>query len=220
MQLQECFATPLWIYDNCDINNTVIETYVEEWKQKESEHRDANQYRPNPTGLKWRSWYLNSEDFLNCSELKKLVTLGYGHAQECFKTFGPNPDVTLEYSNSWINIIERGEYVGPHIHPTSCLLATYYVKAKPRCGNIIFMNPNPAIIWNFPSAAYNKRTPYTDQLVSVDAKESRMVFAPAHAQHYVEPSESDEDRISVILNFSFKKKNPYLTNDRNYKNFK
>lgn len=216
MELTELFPTPIWSGELGDIDNSLIEKYCLELYTRSPDRRDANGYRKNPTGLKWRSWYLVKQEYDECPELVKLVNEISKNANECFAKFNPNPSVQLVFSNSWINIIGPGEYVAPHIHPTSCLLATYYVKTPPRSGNIIFMNPNPAIVWNYPSGSYGTRNNYTDQMRSIEVTEKKFVIAPAHAQHYVEPNDSDENRISIIFNFVIRDKNPFLSNDRNY----
>jgi uncharacterized protein (TIGR02466 family) len=216
MELMELFPTPIWVGKLDNIDNTLIENFCLDLYNKNPDRRDNNGYRKDPTGLKWRSWYLIKTEYDACPELYKLVNSIETYANECFQKFNPNKTTSLRFSNSWINISGPGQYVAPHIHPTSCLLATYYIKTPARCGNIIFMNPNPAITWNYPSGSYRVRNNYTDQLRSIDVGVGKFVLAPAHAQHYVEPNDSDENRISIVLNFVIRDTNPLLSNDRNY----
>lgn len=216
MELIELFATPVWVGELDNIDNKKLEDYCNLLRQRNPEKRDANKYRKNPTGLKWRSWYLVKEEYDECQELYNLTNSISYNVNECFKTFNPNKTVNLVLSNSWINIISPGEYVAPHVHPASCLLVTYYVKTPNRCGNIVFINSNYTITWNYPTGLYAERSKYTDQMRSIEVSAGGYVIAPAHAQHYVEPNDSDEDRISIVLNYTIKDSNPYLTNDRNY----
>lgn len=215
MKLQECFPTPLWTDSLDQINNDQIKTFAYDLKSVFSEKRDANRYRKNPTALKWRSYYLIKQELEKCEELIKVINQTESRVKQCFQDFSPNKTVSIRFENCWFNINSYGTYTGPHVHPSSCIIATYYVSAPDGCGNIIFMNPNQSIYWNFPSGAYSERTRYTDGLISVPVKSCGLVIAPAHFQHYVEPSESMEDRISFTMNFVMCNQN-YHPNDRNF----
>ena len=178
--------------------------------------RDANQYRPNPTALKWRSFYLTQQEINSCKDIGKVIEETEVRIKTCFPVFGPNKNVDIRFDNCWFNLNEYGTYTGPHVHPASSLIATYYVAAPNGCGNIIFMNPNDSIYWNFPAGAFSQRTEYTNGLISIPAVDGKLVIAPAHFQHYVEPSQSEELRISFTMNFVMCNPNP-RPNDRNFK---
>lgn len=212
----EIFPTPIWIGDIDSIDNQTLIDYSYKLQKRHPEKRDANGYRQNPTGLKWRSWYLEDLEFSECTELKKLFDIVNQKAELAFKQFNPNKTVKLVYNNSWINIHNPGNYIAPHVHPSSCILVTYYPKVPPNSGNIVFLNPNNVITWNFPSGVYSNRNSYTDFQKSIPVVPGKFIIAPAHAQHFVEPNDSDDDRICVVFNYTIKDSNPYLSNDRNF----
>lgn len=178
--------------------------------------RDANKYRPDPTGLKWRSFYLTEDEITTCQDIQKVISETTDRVNECFKHFGPNKSVGIRFDNCWFNLNDYGTYTGPHVHPASSMIATYYVSAPEHCGNIVFMNPNESIYWNFPAGAYSERTRFTDGLMSVPVKDGKLVIAPAHFQHYVEPSGSDELRISFTMNFVMCNTTNLRPNDRKF----
>jgi uncharacterized protein (TIGR02466 family) len=215
MQLLECFPTPIWIKDDIQVDDNSILDFALSLQKESPDRRDANQYRESPTGLKWRSVYLDEKEIV-LPALQKVIQITTEMAKQAFNTFNPHKSVSLHFYNCWFNLNDPGTYTGPHVHPSSSMLATYYIKAPPRCGNIVFMNPNQSVYWNFPSGAFSPRTSYTDGLKSIEAKQSRLIVAPAHLQHYVEPNDSGELRVSLTLNYIMKNKVTVGPNDRNF----
>jgi uncharacterized protein (TIGR02466 family) len=102
----------------------------------------------------------------------------------------------------WLNIAPPGEYQEFHTHQGSHFSLVYYLKVKPNCGQIAFkgiiettnMYPPPFDVSNSLNIGVFK----------IEPKESRMLIFPSHLQHMVEKNKSDEDRISIAMNYSFK----------------
>jgi|APGre2960657373_1045057.scaffolds.fasta_scaffold86731_2 uncharacterized protein (TIGR02466 family) len=102
--------------------------------------------------------------------------------------------------DSWLNLAPPKEYQEYHMHAKSHFSVVYYVKTPKDCGNLSFrsseantdMFPLPASV----SVPANYKTcTYTPQ-------ESMLVIFRSNLLHMVEKNKSDEDRISISINFN------------------
>lgn len=214
--LIECFSTPIWVDKLSDINTDNIANLAYSLQGESPEKREVSYFRNSPTGLKWRSYYLTKQEIDSCADLKKVLNHAVGLANEAFKKFNPLPSVGIELDNAWFNISKRGQYIAPHIHPSHILFSTYYVKAPKNSGNLVLMNPNDSIYWTFPSGAYMPRNDYTNVNKTIEIEESLMFMGPSYIQHYVEPNDTDDDRISLAINFRMNNRNNVGPNHRNF----
>jgi len=216
MQQLECFVTPYWVGELSDINNDNIANLAYKLRDASPEKREVSYYRKSPTGLKWRSYYLTNSEIDSCPDLKKVISYTLETAKRNLSQFNPVASVSVAIDAVWFNISGRGEYIAPHIHPGHVLFSTYYPKAPKNCGNLVLMNPNDSVYWTFPPGGYMPRSTFTDVNKTIEVTESLLFMGPGYIQHYVEPNESDEDRISVAINFRTVNSNNVGPNDRNF----
>lgn len=108
----------------------------------------------------------------------------------------------LECIDTWFNIAEYGNYQEYHIHPKSDFSIVYYVKTEESCGNIIFQNKD-SLTDMFPLD--------TDELTYASYKtcfytprDSLILIFRSNLPHMVEKNLSNNDRISIAMNFKFK----------------
>ena len=90
----------------------------------------------------------------------------------------------------WFIMNARGNYNEAHSHGNTSLTAVFYVAAPENCGDLVLMRTDGGL--------YNgviRKTTHT-----VTPKAGRLVLFPAHLVHYVQPSETDEERISMAFN--------------------
>lgn len=109
----------------------------------------------------------------------------------------------FKLANMWININEKNSYNVAHCHPVSLLSGVLWVKTPDNCGELKFSSPNLFSESELLSNAIlevKREKNYTTE-VSFNPSAGKMLLFPAHLQHYVEPNESDEDRISIAFNF-------------------
>jgi uncharacterized protein (TIGR02466 family) len=100
--------------------------------------------------------------------------------------------------SAWFNINQKGAFNQKHTHPYSFFSGIYYVKTPAKCGNLILEDPRPVEIHNpFPDSKY--------PCISIEPIAGRLYVFPAYLQHSVEPNESDENRISIAFNSTYKK---------------
>jgi hypothetical protein len=98
-----------------------------------------------------------------------------------------------EHHFGWINVREPGEKLEVHGHTESAIAATYYIKAKPNCGDIVLYDTGNTIdfdrvtLSNTPNVVERRITPVEGQLV----------FFPNYVLHGVEENKSNDLRISL-----------------------
>jgi uncharacterized protein (TIGR02466 family) len=107
----------------------------------------------------------------------------------------------LECIDFWFNVAAPGSYQEYHIHAKSHFSLIYYVKTKPKCGNIVFQSSESLVdmfplLPEEPSYASYKTCFYTP----VD---SMLLIFRSNLLHMVEKNLSNEDRISIAMNFTF-----------------
>ena len=102
---------------------------------------------------------------------------------------------------SWINVNRKGNYNKRHIHVspnnTAFLCGVFYVKVPKNSGVIRFYDPRGPVLNEFACEKY-----YYGDVESywIIPEDNMILFFPPWLEHDVEPSESDEERISIGFN--------------------
>jgi uncharacterized protein (TIGR02466 family) len=107
-------------------------------------------------------------------------------------------DRKVDNASYWFNINKKGSYNVHHAHPGATFSAVWYLTAPNNCGSIQFHRPDREVCdWLEPqhNNPYNFYTWFEEPAVG------KMLFFPSYLVHSVEESHSDEDRISVAINF-------------------
>ena len=93
----------------------------------------------------------------------------------------------------WVNVNKRGDWNIIHQHGQYDLSGTYYVKVPKDSGRLVFRDPRPAAIGNkfFVNRFDN------GEFKNVNVMEGMLGIWPAYLDHFVEPSDTDEERISI-----------------------
>ena len=93
----------------------------------------------------------------------------------------------------WVNVNKKGDWNTIHQHGQYHLSGTYYVKVPKDSGRIVFRDPRPAAIANtFTNNRFDK-----GEFKNVNIVEGLLMIWPAYLDHFVEPSQTDEERISI-----------------------
>jgi len=100
---------------------------------------------------------------------------------------------TCEHFMGWVNVREPGERLEVHGHTESAIAATYYIQAKPNCGDLVVFDTGQAIDWDTGHLSdkpnvIERRYP---------AVEGRLIFFPSYVLHGVDENRSDALRISL-----------------------
>lgn len=100
---------------------------------------------------------------------------------------------------SWANISGPGNFNMPHVHGGSFWSCVYYVKAGEGSGAITLHDPRmPMLRMHAPGVQFTGAGP--ELRYDIKPKPGTMILFPAWLWHSVEPSEGDEDRISIAMN--------------------
>jgi uncharacterized protein (TIGR02466 family) len=98
-----------------------------------------------------------------------------------------------EHFMGWVNVREPGEKLEVHGHTESAIAATYYIKAKEGCGDLVLFDSSHSIDWlnislsSTPNMRERRYKPV----------EGRLIFFPSYVLHGVEENKSDDLRISL-----------------------
>ena len=93
----------------------------------------------------------------------------------------------------WVNVNKKGDWNTIHQHGQYTLAGTYYVKVPEDSGRIVFRDPRPAAIGNkFMVDRFDK-----GEFFNIKPLEGTLIIWPSYLDHFVEPSNSDEERISI-----------------------
>ena len=93
----------------------------------------------------------------------------------------------------WINVNKKNDWNAIHLHGQYNLSGTYYVKVPKDSGQIVFRDPRPAAMTNnFMVNRFDK-----GEFRKIKPIEGLLILFPSYLEHFVEPSNADEDRISI-----------------------
>lgn len=98
-----------------------------------------------------------------------------------------------EHFMGWVNVREPGERLEVHGHTESAIAATYYIKAKEGCGDLVLFDSAHSIDWE------NNRLSGSPFMRERRYKpvEGRLIFFPSYVLHGVDENKSDDLRISL-----------------------
>ena len=101
----------------------------------------------------------------------------------------------FHFGHWWININRQGDFNQLHSHPISDISVVYYLSSSKSA--IVFQHPSYHSRW-----LYNQATG-SNHFEKIMAKEGDMIVFPADLQHYVEPNQTEDPRISIAINLNF-----------------
>jgi uncharacterized protein (TIGR02466 family) len=97
---------------------------------------------------------------------------------------------------SWINLHDRGGFNFLHVHEGSLLSGSFYLQVPQGSGKFVFRDPRPGVVHGYVKGAVANG--YSDVHLAPDA--GLLVLFPCWMEHFVEPHNSDEPRITIAFN--------------------
>jgi uncharacterized protein (TIGR02466 family) len=97
---------------------------------------------------------------------------------------------------SWINMHDRGGFNFLHMHEGSLLSGSFYISVPSGSGQFVFRDPRPGVI----SGSIKGGVPNGHADVHLTPSAGLLVLFPCWMEHYVEPHDSDEPRITLAFN--------------------
>ena len=110
-------------------------------------------------------------------------------------------DFNLRHGNYWVNINYQHGYNNVHTHPGCWYSGVAYISVPEETrgsGVLQFLSGQGKHFSNFIHATARTRDNFT-----IEPQEGDVLLFPSAMQHYVEPLETDYDRISIAFNNSF-----------------
>ena len=109
----------------------------------------------------------------------------------------------LEY---WYNINYHCSFNMAHTHIRSSnniMTGVFYVKVPENSGNIIFQTADKLRQVSYDSNVKSYK-PYTSSKFIQIPKENTLLFFPSSLEHFVEPNNNTQERISISFNYGYK----------------
>ena len=142
-------------------------------------------------------------DLLSEPELENLRKIideeVYNFAKSLQIDFGKHG---LKRINSWGNLQKKGNYIKEHRHNNTQFSGVFYLQTPENSGDIIFTTRNATWInsyWEPSLTGYDDLNSFEKRF---RPQQCGIFLFPAHLDHYVTPSHSEEERYSISFNYN------------------
>lgn len=103
---------------------------------------------------------------------------------------------TVCITGSWVNFNEnRQTIISPHNHE-DIFTGVFYLNAPEKSGKLCLINPSINSLWEGKKLSEEKDK-FTSEILKVEPKEGMILLWPSYVNHYVEPNNHDDVRISI-----------------------
>ena len=107
----------------------------------------------------------------------------------------------IQCTSSWVNVSSPGNFQEYHVHTNSHFSAVYYAKIPNNSGKIVFRaHDHAGDMFPLPFNLNTEKEP-AYRTYFLEPKESELMIFRSNLQHMVQKNNSNEDRISIALNF-------------------
>ena len=166
--------------------------YLDRWVTDELAMRAA---APEAAGRTVRQGW-NTVD-MAVLEQPGFAALRYAIRAACASALGEMGQGEREfYLQSWINLHDRGGFNFLHMHEGSLLSGSFYLQVPPGSGQFVFRDPRPGVLHGFVKGG----VPNGHADIHLTPSAGLLVLFPCWMEHYVEPHDSDEPRITIAFN--------------------
>jgi uncharacterized protein (TIGR02466 family) len=181
------FATPIWKIDT-NLDCEPIKTVVYKLKNKfETNHLT------NVGG--WQSPTFPRKDTPKSLDL--LFTYLDSAVRTCLDSIAiPNK---VHMHSFWLNINNKTNFNKIHNHRGALMSGVFYIQTPKNCGNISFERWDDSQYY-LPEDL-ETRNIFTGSAINIEAEKGRLILFPSWLLHQVEPSQTEEDRISMSFNY-------------------
>jgi len=111
----------------------------------------------------------------------------------------------VKLNNFWFNVNHRGNYNNIHNHQYGIISGVLYIQIpNGDCGGITFKRKDDELQYYLPPHTPEKEyNILTSSQFTIQPKEGNLILFPSWLQHRVEPSHSDNARVSMSFNYGF-----------------
>ncbi|MGB0580458.1 MAG: TIGR02466 family protein [Limisphaerales bacterium] len=111
-------------------------------------------------------------------------------------------DRPLVMTDCWVNVMPQDTVHGLHLHPTSTISGTYYVKTPKGCSSIKFEDPRLANMMAAPPRKPDARRE-NQQFIEYPAEAGNVVLFESWLRHEVASNPSKSERVSISFNYNW-----------------
>ena len=183
----DLFATRIW-----QTHLDALEPHRQRWVQEVLAMRAAN---PTPAGRTVRQGW-------NTDDMTVLERPGFALLREAIRAACSTALREMGqgerafYLQSWINLHDRGGFNFLHLHEGSLLSGSFYLQVPPGSGQFVFRDPRPGVLHGLVKGG----VPNGHADVHLTPSNGLLVLFPCWMEHYVEPHDNDEPRITLAFN--------------------
>jgi uncharacterized protein (TIGR02466 family) len=187
LRSHDLFPTRIW-----QLQLDALAPRFEQWVKDVLALRAAN---PEPAGRTVRQGW-NSAD-MSVLERPAFAPLRAAIRAACASALSEMGQREREfYLQSWINLHDRGGFNFLHLHEGSLLSGSFYLNVPAGSGQFVFRDPRPGVI----HGSVKGGLPNGHADVHLTPSTGLLVLFPCWLEHYVEPHENDEPRITIAFN--------------------
>ena len=137
---------------------------------------------------------------LNLYPLKQLIDAVENKCNDIHLKIGLKSNFFQKITEAWVNIDHNINITSPHCHPGRVFSAVYYCQADETSSDLIFTNPNKSLCHNFHPTLVNNFNDFTSHNYRIKPKTGMLLIFPSSLEHYVIPTFSEKERISIAMN--------------------
>jgi uncharacterized protein (TIGR02466 family) len=183
----DLFPTRIW-----QTHLDALEPHMERWVQDVLAMRAAH---PAPAGRTVRQGW-NTDD-MTVLEQAAFAPLREAIRAACTSALSEMGQGERAFHlQSWVNLHDRGGFNFLHLHEGSLLSGSFYLQVPPGSGQFVFRDPRPGVIHGFIKGG----VPNGHADVHLTPSDGLLVLFPCWMEHYVEPHDNDEPRITIAFN--------------------
>ena len=108
----------------------------------------------------------------------------------------------LVMTDCWVNVMGTGTVHSMHLHPSSFISGTYYVKTPRGCSSLKFEDPRLACFMAAPPRRPDPR-PANRTFVSYPAEAGRITLFESWLRHEVGANRTESERVSISFNYNW-----------------
>jgi uncharacterized protein (TIGR02466 family) len=187
LQSYDLFPTRIW-----QSHLAPFAAHLDRWVTAVLAMRAAS---PTPAGRTNRQGW-NSEDMevLEAPEFAALKSAIHAACASALSEMGKGGSGF--FLQSWINMHDRGGFNFLHMHEGSLLSGSFYLRVPPGSGQFVFRDPRPGVILS----SVKGGVPNGHADIHLTPSDGLLVLFPCWMEHYVEPHDGDEPRITIAFN--------------------
>jgi uncharacterized protein (TIGR02466 family) len=119
------------------------------------------------------------------------------------KSMGLKSQYTSYINESWLNINPPGAYNSKHLHPRSLFSGVYYISIPEGDSGHIVFEREPLMLSYLPDYIVDQWNDMNSGITSYLPKNGKLIIFPSWLLHWVEPNNTNKDRISLSFNTNY-----------------